>query len=45
MSTIKRAAAVAQIATENRARQVALSLGLSFVCFVLLTQFVRAFFG
>ena len=30
---------------ENRARQVALGFALSFASFVLLTQFVRAFFG
>jgi hypothetical protein len=29
----------------SRARQVALALTLSFASFVLLTQFVRAFFG
>ena len=42
MSKVKKAAA---LAIENEARQVALSLGLGFACFVLLTQFVRLFFG
>ena len=36
---------VVAVAVENRARQVALAGALSFASFVLLTQFVRAFFG
>lgn len=35
----------AELAVENRARQVALGLALAFASFVLLTQFIHAFFG
>ena len=42
MSNMTKAVAVA---TENRARQAALGFALCFASFVLLTQFVRAFFG
>jgi|GEM_PF-4701221 len=42
MSKVKRAA---EIAVENRARQVALGAALAFATFVLFTQFVHAFFG
>lgn len=37
--------AVAQAVAVNRARQVALASALSFASYVMLTQFVRAFFG
>ncbi len=42
MSNMKNAVAVA---TETRARQAAMGFALCFASFVLLTQFVRAFFG
>ena len=42
MSSAKKVSAVA---VENRARQIALGFALSFASFVLLTQFLRAFFG
>jgi hypothetical protein len=46
MSKMKRAAEVATAtAFENRARQAALGFALAFASFVLLTQFVHAFFG